>query len=226
MAEKSRPSADNPPSYSESVDSASRSTPSIPRNIAQARTALISDLISTQITPRLHTNALSGLSNMTLLIVPTNVSSLQSSQSGTAEDKSGATAASPTETILGFPSTDNVALIRLQGQENSFGFWTQSVVISELWERLCSQLQGEGYRVARGCQYTTPEDFGIDGSGQSPQITAPRTDWSTIQKEPLQAGEANVEVGVQEISLRIESLMGLYETKNGKAVVVKVEIGG
>lgn len=226
MSEKSHQSVDSLPSYSESVSSASRPTPSLPRNITQARTAFISDLINTQIIPHLHSNALSGLANTTLLIIPSSVSSLRLSQSSTRQEKPGLDAGFPNETIVGFSSAENLTLIRLQGQENNLSFWVQQAVISELWQQLCSQLQNEGYRIARGCQHSLLEEPNAKESGSISPTTTSKGDWRTAQKMRLQAGEANVEVGVQEICLRVENLMGLYETKTGKALVVKVEIGG
>lgn len=102
-------------------------------------------------------------------------------------------------------------MIRLEGQENSLGFWCQPRVVFELEQQLRSQLQREGLRVV-GCNAS--------------QRAVSNVDWRTIERKPLKTSEASIEVGMQEISLRTENAMGLYETRTGKAVVVKVEFGG
>ncbi len=85
------------------------------------------------------------------------------------------------------------------------------MVVFELEQHLCSQLQREGYQVV---------------GGSASQRTVFNVEWRTVEKKPLQTGEASIEIGIKEISLRIENAMGLYETRTGKAVVVKVEVGG
>ncbi len=49
--------------------------------------------------------------------------------------------------------------------------------------------------------------------------------WSTIQKESLGDGEISVQAETTEICLRTENAMGLYETRSGKAVVVRLNVG-
>lgn len=213
MAAKSDPSPDGLPSYSESISSSLNTTPSLPNNVARARSALIFNLITSQIVPHLHSSVLSGLSSTTLLIVPSNVSQLQPPQTSNADSKTSwnPEATFPQETIVGFPSAENLLLIRLQGQENSLGFWSQPVVVSELEQQLRSQLQKDGHRMI---------------GGNALQRTASNVEWRTREKKALQTGEASAEVGIKEMSLRIENAMGLYETRTGKAIVVKVEVGG
>ena len=208
MTEKQPPS-DRLPSYSESV-----STRLIPQNIAQARSALISDLVQSVIAPQFYANALSGLSSSTLLIVPTNVPSLQPDQPTRDPEKSMPNTAFPGETIVGFPSTENVKLMRLQGQENSLGFWSQFAVILELKHQVQLQLHGEGYQIA--------EDEVISVNSPSRASTV---EWRTIEKRHLQTGQASVEAAVREICLRCENPMGLYETRTGQALVVKIDVG-
>ncbi len=213
MAGKSDPSFDGLPSYPESVSSSTYPTPSIPNKVARARSALISTLVTTQLLPHLHSNVLSGLSNTTLLIIPTNVSELQPPHSSNVDaiDSRTSEATHLQERVVGFLSSENLTLVRLQGQENSLGFWCQPTVVIELEHHLRSQLQREGQRVV---------------GGNASQRRVSNAEWRTIEKKPLQTGEAGIEVGIKEISLRTENTMGLYETRTGKAVVVKVEVGG
>ena len=206
MDSKSNPSSDGLPSYSESVRSPQQdsSTSYLPQNIAAARTALISSLLTTYITPHLYGSALSGLSSTTLILVPSNVSALHSPGQIGSKD--------PSETIVGFPSAENLTMVRLHGQENSLEFWRQFAVMQELEQQMRSHLRNSGYRV-------------IEGNKNSLQ-SSPNADWRTAQKETLGSGELSVQLETKDVCLRIENDMGLYETRTGKAVVVKVDVGG
>ncbi len=145
MDSKSDPSSDRLPSYSESVRSPQQAPSTYhPRNIAAARTALISSLLTTYVIPHLHESALSGLSSTTLILVPSNVSSLQ--PCGTI----GSQGAS--ETIVGFPCAENLTMVRLHGQENSLEFWRQLVVMQELGQQLRAHLRNSGYQVIASLQ--------------------------------------------------------------------------
>lgn len=215
-------SSDGLPSYSESISSA------LPNNIASARTALISNLAETHIKPHLHSNALSGLSRTTLLVIPSNVSPLQPPQPSSSSSKGAWDSDStfPGETIVGFPDDENLTLIRLQGQENSLGFWCQPAVVVELEQQLRSQLQREGHRIVGGNEMASPSSPTLKKSGSVFQRTASNAEWRTVERKSLRDGEASIEVGVKEICLRMENVMGLYETRTGKALNVRVEVGG
>jgi len=213
MTGKCDPFFNSLPSYTESTSTSLNSTPTLPNHVARARSALISTLVTTKIIPHLHSNVLSGVSSTTLLMVPSNVSQLQPPQSNIVGPKGSwaSEAALPQETVVGFPTAENPTLVRLEGQENSLGFWCQPAVLFELDQQLCSQLQQDGYRVV---------------GGHTSQRSVSNVEWRTIEKKLLQTGEATIGAGMREISLRVENAMGLYETRTGKAVVVKVEIGG
>lgn len=208
MDSKPNSSSGGLPSYSESVRSPQQHpSPSyLPQTIAAARRALISSLLTTYVIPHLCGSALAGLSSTTLILVPSNVSSLH--PPGKAGSKG------PPETIVGFPSAENLTMVRLDGRENSLEFWRQSAVMQELGQQICSHLRSSGYRV-------------VGGNGASRQgSSSPNADWRTGQKETLGNGEVSIQVETTEICWRTENDMGLYETRTGKAVVVKVTVGG
>ena len=192
MESKSNPSSEGLPSYSESVRSPQQqlSPSTYAQNIAAARTALVSSLLTTHIVPRLYQSALSGLSGTTLILVPANVASLN--PSGKADSQN------PSETIVGFPSAENLNIVRLHGQENGLEFWRQSAVTQELGQQICSHLRSSGYRVIKGSE----------ASFQGPR-PPPTADWSTIQNESLNDGEVSVQVATTEICLRTENDMAV-----------------
>lgn len=219
-------SPDDLPSYSESISFPSASSGFLPQNLANARTTLISSLLTQNISPHLHTTTLSGLSSSTLLVIPSNVLSLQPPSDNGSKDVSGQENALPGETIVGFPSAENLSLIRLRGQENSLEFWRQPAVIHELEEQLCTQLQREGHHVIGDeMENQRAGSTGAKSTGFF-RKKAPSAEWKTPAVEPLGNGEIRTRVALMDVSLRIENEMGLYETRTGKAVVVKVDVGG
>lgn len=86
--------------------------------------------------------------------------------------------------------------------------------MQELGQQMRTHLRNSGHRVIGG----------NETSLQGPK--APNADWRTVPKETLGNGEVRVQVETMDICLRTENDMGLYETKTGKAVVVKVDVGG
>ena len=226
MTEKSDQSLDGLPTYSESVSTSSDSAPPVPNNIARIRSALINSLVSTHIVPLLHNNAVCGLSSTTLLIIPANVSSLHSPQSNNSVEVTNPGGTFLGESIVGFPTHENPTLIRLQGRENGHGFWHQPAVILELEQQICSQLMSEGYHIAGSTGALNPTSSSPTVPSRLSLRSASSSERKIMQKKPLQDGEASIEAGIQEICLRIESLMGLYETRSGKVVVVRVHFGG
>lgn len=216
MGSKSNPFSDGLPSYSESVRSPpiSPSPSYLPQNIAAARTALISSLLTTYIAPHLHGSALSGLASTTLVLVPSNVSSLQPAGKIGSKSTSGLEDVSPREIVVGFPSGENLTMIRLHDQENVIEFWRQLTVIQELGQQLRTYLRNSGHQVIGG------DETSLQGPNPA------NADWRTVQMETLGNGEVRVRVETKEICLRTENDMGLYETRSGKAVVVKVDVGG
>ena len=105
-------------------------------------------------------------------------------------------------------------MVRLHGLENSIDFWRQLAVIQELGQQLRTHLLNSGHRA-----------IGDDETSiQGPSF--PNADWRTVQKVTLGNGEVRTRVETREICLRLENDMGLYETRTGKAVIVKVDVGG
>lgn len=71
------------------------------------------------------------------------------------------------------------------------------------------------------------------GRGSSPaerEILARReslrnSQWMSTKQKAVGPGEVDIGVECREISLRVENEIGLFETRNGKAVIVRVEVG-
>ena len=227
MAKVSNSEGDDLPSYSESVTAPQHIPSTLPQNIAQARSALVTSLLTTHVAPHLYNTSLSGLSSTTLLLVPSNVSTLQPSSSvdskGTATDGLKFQG----ESIEGFFSTENLTIVRLRGRENSVEFWRQPAVIRELEQQLREHLRRQGHRVLGVDDVASPTNSHAAVSTRAGFFKKKsNAEWKMPHKEALADGEVRTEVDIKDICLRIENEMGLYETRTGKAIAVKVDSGG
>ncbi|KAK0514813.1 hypothetical protein JMJ35_002192 [Cladonia borealis] len=211
-------SSDDVPPYSENLSYTSPT--SLPQNLASVRIARIYSLLETHIKPHLLDTTLAGLSCSTLVLIPSNVPSLTSSLVNDSKDGLGQQASFPGEKIAGFTDAGNVTLIRLHGQENSFDFWRQLPVIKDLERALQAQLNRENDNsvVEESVLPAVPE---LKGWFKKKATSAPQQRTENVKASGSSKVKADVEL--RDVSLRTENAMGLYETKTGKAIVIKVD---
>lgn len=172
-------------------------TASQPANPIASR---ISTLISTHILPHLKAN-----STTTLVLVPFDVIPLFAPPAPETS-KDAKASAYPGEKLVGFDPDEDPLLIRLSDTEGGLHFWRTVAVLRELTAQLCREMISRGYRIVTG--------------GRSPM----GLEWHSVQQAALVSGEARVRAEVKEVCLRVENAMGLYETRSGIAIVVKVEL--
>ncbi|KAL8900386.1 MAG: hypothetical protein Q9207_005725 [Kuettlingeria erythrocarpa] len=193
-----------PPSYSESVNA----LPSADPIISRVRT-----LIDTHISPYRYNNP-----SINFVIVPSNVTTLIPAPTEPSSCKEVLSNGFPNETLLGFPPEDISIIIRLFGSEHRLEFWQRTSVLRELNEQLRRKLSFEGHRVVSGSLKAKANiPARIAGSKE--------VNWSSVERTPLSDGEARLSAEVTEVCLRLENELGLYETRSGKALIVKVEFG-
>ena len=211
-------SSDDLPAYSENLSYTSPT--SLPQNLASVRIARIYSLLETHIKPHLLDTTLAGLSSSTLVLIPSDVPSLTPSLANDSTDGLGQPASFPGEKLVGFPDVGNLTLIRLQGQENSFEFWRQLPVIKELERALQAQLKRENdiSDVEESVLPAVPESKGWFKKKAS---SVPQQKTGKVKASGSSKVKSDVEL--QDVSLRTENAMGLYETKTGKAIVIKVD---
>ncbi|KAI4135560.1 MAG: hypothetical protein LQ347_000561 [Umbilicaria vellea] len=205
----------------------SAQTPSLPGQLTQTRSQRIHSIITAYILPLLTSQAVSGLYKTTFILVPSNICSLPS--------------ATGDETVVGFPSDDHIQLVRLQGSEHSLEFWRQPAVVRQLEAELKARLTASGHRVEEEQQQPSPavrppispkapkrSFFSRRESEKTLPVSSPvasASGWGMPSPVSLGAGQVRVNVGLQDVCLRVVSEMGLYETRTGMAVVVGLEIG-
>lgn len=187
-----------PPSYDESV-TASQSGNSIASRVLA--------LIKNKILPNLHSKPITIIA-----LIPPDVSTL--SPPPTPSHITYKTAPHFVgEMLVGFRSDEHPIIVRLTGADDSIKFWQKPATLQELHSRLSEVLGDKGYVIDMD-SFT----YHLPGSNRSP-------DWRMSEPEPLSPGLAKVSVGVTELCLRIENDLGLYETRTGKGIVVRIELG-
>ena len=98
-------------------------------------------------------------------------------------------------------------------------------MIRELDTQLKDELRRGGHRVVGH------EDEGSQGPSEAQREAFVRKDsfrsaeWKFSKVKAVGRGDVEVGVEFREICLRVENEMGLFETRAGKAIVVRVEFG-
>jgi hypothetical protein len=221
---------------------------SLDEQLATVRSNRINSIITSYIDPLLLAQSLSGLFKTTFVLVPSNVNSLQPlgpSSEDIIEGSGDTVSHDQQEAIVGFPSEDYIKLVRLHGDEYTLEFWRQSAVIKELDSALKARLKASGHKLARTTTDPQPEttttpieppkvkkgyfsrksSTAATAAPPSPSPVSTGT-WKFEKEEAVAHGHVRVKVGLQTVCMRVVTEMGLYETRNGSAVVVNVEIGG
>ncbi|KAL8690557.1 MAG: hypothetical protein Q9218_004022 [Villophora microphyllina] len=202
LSPRPRPNAPPPP-YSESVNT----TPS-----SNALPTRASALIDTYVLPQLSKD----LTTIVILVpsdVPTLAGALQSLSS-----KNAFTGARPGQNIIGFGSHEKPFIFRLTGADNWLAYWRHAAALQELENQLREELYAQGYQVAP-CfpPVHSQAHIRIPGSHEA--------DWSYVESKALKEHEARITAKIDEICLRTQNEMGLYESRTGKAIIIKVEFG-
>jgi hypothetical protein len=214
--------------------------------LANTRTRRIDAILSEYVDPLLLTQGAAGLYRTTFVLVPSTVSSLQ-------DCPSDAFVAPQEAEVVGFPQTEVVKLVRLSGQEHAMEFWRQPAVTAELISSMKARLSASGHRIFEPADAITTTSAPSPPAPQ-PQLSREpkkKSFWSRVKgmqmaddvivdrklgwREPephtegspgkIPTGLVQVSVVWKDVSLRIANDMGLYESKNGPALCLTVEVG-
>ena len=213
-AMKKTKDSDDPPSYVESVRS--HGTPLRASTEHYGGTDLVHSLLTDDIIPHIQTAIASGIISTTFVLIPSNASSLRppadSNSKAVSKGFSG-------EQLVGFPGTEELKLIRLLHPEDTCEFWQRLGSRQSLADSLHAYLVQEGYYFPEDIAKAQPFEMltGVPSNA--------RAGWMTANEERLRHLEASINVMKQEVCLRIEDEMGLYGTRKGNALVVRVRLG-
>ncbi|MCJ1383325.1 hypothetical protein MMC17_006438 [Xylographa soralifera] len=233
-----------------SVDGKSKPSPEHPQSLvdrlSSVRFQRINAIIDAHINPLLEQQADSGLYRSVFILVPSNTTTLQAQDTSNdiVERSANTIGSSRKEEVIGFREGEYVKLVRLHGDEYNAEFWRQPTVISELNNALQTKLRNAGHKIAAIPASQSPSETANTQNSSSPTTTKknyfgwrkreketiavdrnlPASGWRFEKEEALMNGEVRIKSGLQDVSLRVENEMCLYETKTGKAVVVSFEM--
>ena len=205
---------DGPPSYAETVRQ--HRTPLSTSTEQYSGTDLVHALLTNDLVPHIQTAISSGTTSMTFVLVPSNIASLRPPA---VFDSKAASKGFSGEQLVGLPTTEELKLIRLSDPEDTYEFWQRLGSRQSLADSLHAYLVQEGYYFPEDVVKTEPLEMPADVPSNV------RAGWMTVNEERLRHREANVSVAMQEVCLRIEDEMGLFGTRKGKALVVRVKLG-
>ncbi|KAL9639219.1 MAG: hypothetical protein Q9164_001067 [Protoblastenia rupestris] len=220
---------ENPPTYEDSVrtdpiapSSDNPATLSHNRTITSndkrsTLTAFITSLLDGYIIPNLPFPPSLPFTN-TLILIPTNHPTLSPATASPTKTP----AAFPGERVVSLPSSANATIIRLQESDFSIESLRQNTVLQELNHQLSTHLQHLGYFI----KPIIPPAPTATKPNPDISIHSPSAEWNTPSKAVLAKGEVALDINLQNICLRIQNHMALFETRSGIALVIGVEIGG
>lgn len=217
---------------------------SLEQQLTETRARRIEDILSTYVNPLIFSLGRSGLYKATFLLVPSNVTALQT-RSASMEPE-----------IIGFPARYSANLVWLIGEEHTLEFWRQPAVMKELESRLKAQLTNSGHRVETNINDTLTRitdrvepDETIQGAHVVDKLPCGKTKTRYIsdtedrdaesndrrtelrhhnlgsQSSVLPPGKIRVQVQWKDICLRLQTEMGLYDTRKGPALCLSIEVG-
>jgi hypothetical protein len=254
------PAEDPVPSYEESV--LSRSSPQDrkwhdPANssafrplheyLDETRLRRIRSVLSTHFDLAILEQGASGLYKTVFVLIPSNVTSLQTLPGQKNPE------------VVGFPAGEVVQLIRLEGEEHSLQFWRQPAVVKELEASLKAWLASSGHNLEQtpdtsteGANDATPF-MELERRATTPaaakkslwQRTKEKYIYQTAEPEAVfveqklgwrdheehsrsnkvPRGQVRVTVKWKEIFLRKENEFGLFETCKGPGICATIEVG-
>lgn len=265
------PTEDPAPSYEESVSSSQvvidshdlkqiGAVPSSPppppplplqRHLAEVRTQRIGSILTTYIEPLLISHGASGLYKATCVLIPSNVTALQSRNSDSFSVRKE-------PEVVGFPLGDFVKLVQLEGEEHTLEFWRQPAVVKELEAYLKARLAATGHTLEGTGQDPSATDAkspsqehrkdtkSLDNAkksfwgrtkakylyrpaGHEAGIVDQKLGWRAEDEDgqngKVPVGQVRVKVQWKEVCLRMETETGLYDTKKGPGLCVTIEVG-
>ncbi|KAF2206772.1 hypothetical protein CERZMDRAFT_103073 [Cercospora zeae-maydis SCOH1-5] len=200
----------DPPAYDEVVhendvwdgDAKAKHHISIRDEVGASRSQHVGVLVS-KLMPQIRERAKHGLSNSTLLILPSD----QAEASSRGE-------------LVGFSEDDLPIVIQLDGQYDGSQFWSQDEALLLLKDQMLTELGGG--------PATNPLREALPGR---PIEQLRSSFWGrktnrSVASQPVVPPPPPVTVDVEwdQVNFRTETEFGLYETIRGRAVLMKVDI--
>jgi hypothetical protein len=241
------PEGEEVPPYEESTgssrpsplaDSKDQPKPSLHNQLSETRSRRIQSLLAAYVDPVLTAQAIDGLYNTILIVIPSDILTEQSNL--TAKD------------IVSRLESTSVKVVRIHGDENRSAFWQQKSVLQELTSSLRARLAASGHKIERpddammqpaSPPAPLPQSQGKPSSSSwfKKQLSTPgpehdptastnyklgwRASDEDVPRRPLELDEVRVVVRVKDISFRVETAMGLLDSVTAKVLCLEFEVG-
>lgn len=243
---------DPAPSYEESIRNAnmaatgsdtSKQPPprqSLSARLAEEQKKRVTALIQDYVDPLIDELPRSGLSRTVLILVPSDIENLQNDDEPSKADIIDSTILGANEEIIGFSDEEYLRLVRLHGQDNSSRFWQQPSVLRDLdamiRQRLGIDAPGVEPSLSPSSSKSTPElpprpgkkqlfrSLKSKAVGNVPMFNA-RAQVEEPGSVQAGAGDVQVQIAREEISVRSSTPVGLYETQSAHVLVIRMRIG-
>jgi hypothetical protein len=227
---------------------ARNTTTSLTESLTKVRTQRINAIIRDYIDPLLQDQVLAGLHEATIALVPSNSHRIQTSagaHNDLIEGLGETISHNNDESVLGFPDDAYVKLVRLHGEEYTIEFWRQPAVVRELELALRSMLSASGHNIFGSPPSNVQAEKPVRESRSMPPIAkmglfrkktkkaAAEQEGSSSASElrlhdqsapSMRPGQVKIDIELQDVTLRVVTEMGLYDTKTGTALLVKMKI--
>ena len=201
---------DEPPSYAESTQNAGWNQGAGIDDENNSFSSIVLSAFRNEIEPRIRPAPYFEPSSTILVLIPSATTPPPGSQS---QAGSTTTSSTPKEKVVGFPSSEDPLLVHLRHPEDKLDFWRRSAASKELERLLHQHLKSHGY---------TFNETTIDPS----KPTQPSVDWRSRTQRRLGEREASIHIELKNVCLRVENEMGLFESRNRLALIVRVDMGG
>jgi hypothetical protein len=194
----------------------------------------INSVITSQIIPIIHQQALYGIAQTTLALIPSDTPLPTEEPESEFSFKASTPAAKQVE-VIGFSSTEEPVIVRLEGHLNRTEFWRPQATVQELEHVLREKLNADfNLRGAGAAHLPTPRvpEHNVPPKPQRrnffervADVMSPTVDFGTGEtaRNTTQAGQVLVKARLEEISLRTVNEFGLYDTMTKQCVIVRVD---
>ncbi|OCK82995.1 hypothetical protein K432DRAFT_414953 [Lepidopterella palustris CBS 459.81] len=223
------------PSYEESIgaDKTGDSFPSgaskgqqILDQLTMVRAQHISSVIDELISPLVEKQAMYGIADTTIALIPSDVIVPQDETTRSEFDFDNPARVE----AVGFTSDGDLQQVQLEGPMNRISFWKQDGIVQDLERVLQDRLNAASKFRAPKPKTQVPEAlppkpskkgfWGLKSNAAAPSVLISPTDPGLVSEEL--GGQMQVSAKLEEICLRTVSAFGLYDTITRQGIVIKI----
>ncbi|KAF2195263.1 hypothetical protein K469DRAFT_722525 [Zopfia rhizophila CBS 207.26] len=225
------------PSYEESINPNPTASPSrgqqILDNLTLVRAQHIRSVINDQIIPLVEQQAMYGIAQTTIAMVPSDVV-LPTEETEKSEFSFDSGNEKKIE-VIGFSSAEEPKLIRLEGQLNRTEFWRPQAIVQELERVLKESLNASPHLKPASPVRREPEPipqrpvrrnfFGRMADAMNQEERSPSGNPEVgVRPQPMEGlDQVLVKARLEGICLRMVNEFGLYDTMTKQCIIIRID---